>query len=95
MKTKNIKVLRWESWELYKLSTCNEVRPSCKEFLERNLIFPENLKVIVWGDPSKYPSAKSNLVNPGKNLSADVIADFTTLGESHIVWPSPVPLQTH
>ena len=24
-----------------------------------------------------------------------VIADFTTLGESHIVWPSPVPLQTH
>ena len=24
-----------------------------------------------------------------------VIADFTTLGESHIVWPSPIPLQTH
>ena len=24
-----------------------------------------------------------------------VIADFTTPGESHIVWPSPVPLQTH
>ena len=24
----------------------------------------------------------------------DVIADFTTLGESHFVWPSPVPLQT-
>ena len=24
----------------------------------------------------------------------DVIADFTTLGESHIVWPSPIPLQT-
>ena len=24
-----------------------------------------------------------------------IIADFTTLGESHIVWPSPVPLQTH
>ena len=24
-----------------------------------------------------------------------VIADFTTLGESHIVWPSLVPLQTH
>ena len=23
-----------------------------------------------------------------------VIADFTTLGESHFVWPSPVPLQT-
>ena len=23
-----------------------------------------------------------------------VIADFTTLGESHIVWPSPIPLQT-
>ena len=24
-----------------------------------------------------------------------VIADFTTLGESHIVWPSPIPLQNH
>ena len=24
-----------------------------------------------------------------------VIVDFTTQGESHIVWPSPVPLQTH
>ena len=23
-----------------------------------------------------------------------VIADFTTLGESHFVWPSPIPLQT-
>ena len=23
-----------------------------------------------------------------------VIADFTTLGESYFVWPSPVPLQT-
>ena len=23
-----------------------------------------------------------------------VIADFTTPGESHFVWPSPVPLQT-
>ena len=57
---------------LHKLSSCNEAMPSCKEFLERNLIFPENLKVIVWGDPSKYPSAESNLVNPGKNLSAEL-----------------------
>ena len=24
-----------------------------------------------------------------------VIADFTTLGESHIVWPSPILLLTH
>ena len=38
--------------------------------------------------PSYNPS---NLIHQG----ASVIADFTTLGESHIVWPSPVPLQTH
>ena len=28
------------------------------------------------------------------HLGASVIADFTTPGESHFVWPSPVPLQT-
>ena len=28
-------------------------------------------------------------------MDESVIADFTTLGESHIVWPSLVPLQTH
>ena len=70
---KNIKVLRWDSWELHKLSTYNEVRPSCKEFLERNLIFPENLKVIVWGDPSRDPSTELNLVNLGKNLSTYLV----------------------
>ena len=26
--------------------------------------------------------------------SGTVIADFITLGESHFVWPSPIPLQT-
>ena len=73
MKRKNIKVLRWDSWGLHKLSSCNEARPSCKEFLERNLIFPENLKVIVWGDPSKDPSVELNLVNPRKNLSVELV----------------------
>ena len=73
MKIKNMKVLRWESWGLHKISACNEARASCKEFLERNLIFPENLKVIVWGDPSKDPSTELNLVNLGKNLLANLV----------------------
>ena len=31
----------------------------------------------------------------GNSFNGGVIADVTTLGESHIVWPSLVPLQTH
>ena len=40
--------------------------------------------------PTKLPSDI-----PKFEGKAGVIADFTTLGESHIVWPSPIPLQTH
>ena len=32
--------------------------------------------------------------NNGNGEEENVIADFTTPGESHFVWPSPVPLQT-
>ena len=38
---------------------------------------------------------RSDLFHIGVVSKHTVIADFTTLGESHIVWPSPVPLQTH
>ena len=36
----------------------------------------------------------SNLYYKVEDGNLVVIADFTTLGESHFVWPSPIPLQT-
>ena len=31
---------------------------------------------------------------PSRKGDTIFIADFTTPGESHFVWPSPIPLQT-
>ena len=43
----------------------------------------------------KGHQAAKDIKNGSTWLDMSVIADFTTLGESHIVWPSLVPLQTH
>ena len=44
---------------------------------------------IIDEKPSNYEKATEK-----KEWKDDVIADFTTPGESHFVWHSPIPLQT-
>ena len=39
-------------------------------------------------------SDKVEIFDKEVGMVPDVIADFTTPGESHFVWPSPLPLQT-
>ena len=59
-----------------------------RNYLDKIQIFRDSQLVINWA------YGKYRLMNLELAMIL-VIADFTTLDESHFVWPSPVPLQTH
>ena len=44
--------------------------------------------------PPPGPPPLQSSISMASSQDNGVIADFTTLGESHFVWPSPVLLQT-
>ena len=85
---------KWKEWFIF---TCKHWRVQFLTTLKSEMEpYPSNLIPVFYGTNLCMDVVWQNAWKKSGYMECnDVIADFTTLGESHIVWPSPIPLQTH